>query len=50
MGTLMEKSDVKILASDSNGQNLLYLEILLILKHKHTLNKKQTSLNINLFT
>ena len=43
-------SDVKILASDSNEQNLFYLESLLILKHRPTLNKMQTSVNINLFT
>ena len=43
-------SNVKILASDSNEQNLFYLERLLILKHWPTLNKMQTSVNINLFT
>ena len=31
-------------------QNLFYLESLLILKHRPTLNKMQTSVNINLFT
>ena len=43
-------SNVKILASDSNEQNLFYLESSLILKHRPTLNKMQTSVNINLFT
>ena len=41
--------NVKILASDSNEQNLFYLESLLILNWP-TLNKMQTSVNINLFT
>ena len=43
-------SNVKIFASDSNKQNLFYLESLLILKQKPTLNKMQTSVNINSFT
>ena len=43
-------SNVKILASDSNEQNLFYLESLLILKHRPILIKMQTSVNINLFT
>ena len=44
-------SNLKILASDSNEQNL-FLESLLILKRRPTLNKMQTSVrpNINLFT
>ena len=45
----MDWSNVKILTSDSNEQNLFYLESLLILKHRPTLNKMQTSVNINLF-
>ena len=45
----VDRSNVQILASDSNEQNLFYLESLLILKHKLTLNKMQTSININLF-
>ena len=43
-------SNVKILACNYNEHNLFYLESLLILKHEPTLNKKQTSVNINLFT
>ena len=43
-------SNVKILASDYNEHDLFYLESLLILKHKPTLNIMQTSVNINLFT
>ena len=46
----MDWSNVKILASDSNEQNLFYLESLLVLKQRPTLNKMQTSVNINLFT
>ena len=42
-------SYVNILAGDYNEHNLFYLESLLILKHKSTLNKMQTSININLF-
>ena len=40
----------KILASDSKEINLFYSESLLILKQKLSLNKMQTSININLFT
>ena len=43
-------SNVKILACDYNEHNLFYLESLIISKHKPTLNKMQTSVNINLFT
>ena len=43
-------SNVKVLACDYNEHNLFYLESLIILKHKLTLNKMQTSVNINLFT
>ena len=42
--------NVKILACDYNEHNLFYLESLLILKHKPTLNKMKTSVNINFFT
>ena len=43
-------SNVKIVASDFNEQNLFYLESLLIFKNRLTLNKMQTPVNINLFT
>ena len=43
-------SNVKILACDYNEHNLFYLERLLILKLKPTLNKMQTSVIIDLFT
>ena len=43
-------SNIKILACDYNEHYLFYLESLIILKYKPTLNKKQTSVNINLFT
>ena len=46
MGHDVDWSNVKILASDSNEQNLFYLESLLILKHRPTLNKMQTFVNI----
>ena len=38
-GYSVDWSNFKMLASDSNEQNLLYLESLFILKHKLTLNK-----------
>ena len=49
-GHCVDWSNVKILACDYNKHNLFYLESLLILKHRFTLNKMPTSVNINLFT
>ena len=46
----LDWSNVKILACDYKEHNSFYLESLIILKHKSTLNKMQTSVNINLFT
>ena len=41
---------LKILASDSREINLFYSESPLILKQKPSLNKMQTSVNINILT
>ena len=43
-------NNVKILASDSKEINLFHSKSLLILKQKPSLNKMQTSVNINLLT
>ena len=49
-GHNIDWNNVKILASDSKEINLFYSESLLSLKQKPSLNKMQTSGNINLFT
>ena len=49
-GHNIDWKNVKILASESQEINLFYSESLLILKQKPSLNKMQTSFNVNLFT
>ena len=49
-GHNIEWNNIKTLASESKEINLFYSESLLILKQKPSLNKMQTSVNINLFT
>ena len=49
-GHNIDWNNIKTLASDSKEINLFYSESLLILKQKPSLNKMQTSVNINLFT
>ena len=49
-GHNMDWNNVKILASDVKEINLFYFKSLIILKQKRSLNKMQTSANINLFT
>ena len=49
-GHNIDWNNLKILASDSKEINLFYSESLLILKQKPSLNKMQTSVNINLLT
>jgi hypothetical protein len=42
--------DVEVLASDSDEFNLSYLETLLIAKFKPSLNNRQSSITLNLFS
>ena len=49
-GHNIDWNNIKILPSDSKEINLFYTESFLILKQKPSLNKMQTSVNINLFT
>ena len=50
MGHNIDWNNIKILAPDSKEINLFHFESLLIFKQKPSLNKMQTSVNINLFT
>ena len=50
MGHGVDWFNVKILSCYYNEHNLFYLESLLIVKRKPKLNKRHTSVNINVFT